>query len=251
MNIKWNADEYTEKFDFVHKYGEDVLGLIDAEKGSFAVDLGCGNGALSAKLRDMGYNVLGIDASRDMIGIAQKSYPNIEFITGNALSFALPQKADVIFSNAVFHWIDGDKQDALIHNIAEQLRHGGKLICEFGGKGCAEAVHSSLEISFAKWGLKYPRVFYFPSIGEYAPILERHGLIVEYATLFDRPTEQKTETGLVDWIDMFVKKPFENMDLDIKTAIINDTVSELKDSLYINGRWFIDYVRIRLKAYKI
>lgn len=251
MNIKWNTQEYEDKFDFVHKYGEGVTELIDAKQNSFVVDLGCGNGALSKVLLEKGYRVLGIDASEDMIETAKKSYPNIRFKMADAMEFQLEEKADVIFSNAVFHWIDANKQEKLNSNISSQLKMGGKLVCEFGGKGCAESVHTTLEKNFAKRGMRYQRTFYFPTIGEYAPMLEKHGLQVEYAALFDRPTEQRTENGLADWINMFVKEPFKNVDEDMKREIIQETVNELRAKLYINGKWFVDYVRIRMKAKKV
>lgn len=38
MNIKWDSRGCTDKFDFVHKYGEDMLELIDAGKGSLVAD---------------------------------------------------------------------------------------------------------------------------------------------------------------------------------------------------------------------
>lgn len=47
MNIQWEAGKYTENFDFVHRYGESVLELVEAEAGGLVVDLGCGNGALT------------------------------------------------------------------------------------------------------------------------------------------------------------------------------------------------------------
>ena len=50
MNIQWEAGKYTENFDFVHRYGESVLELVEAEAGGLVVDLGCGNGALTQKL---------------------------------------------------------------------------------------------------------------------------------------------------------------------------------------------------------
>ena len=34
MNIKWEANEYENKFSFVHRYGENVIKMIDAPKGS-------------------------------------------------------------------------------------------------------------------------------------------------------------------------------------------------------------------------
>lgn len=251
MNIQWDAKGYTDNFSFVHKYGEDVLELIDAKAGSLAVDLGCGNGALTEKLAERNYRVLGVDASADMIGTAKSLHPELDFKVADALEFELSDKADVIFSNAVFHWIDSDKQEQMIEHISGQLKPGGQLVCEFGGKGCAEAIHSTLEKNFAKRGLIYPRTFYFPSIGEYSPILEKFGLRVEYAVLFDRPTEQQTENGLEDWIRMFVKKPFENMDTETQDAIIHETVDMLRPVLYHNGKWFVDYVRIRIKARRV
>lgn len=250
MNIKWESEKYTDNFDFVYKYGEGVLELIDTPKGSFAVDLGCGNGALSERLIEKGYEVLGIDASADMIEAARRLHPDISFECADILEFNLSQKADVIFSNAVLHWIDADKQEAAIRNISSQLKPNGQFVCEFGGKGCAEAVHSALERNFKKHGFVYPRVFYFPTIGEYAPILEKYGLKVEYAVLFDRPTEQKTENGLENWIRMFVKKPFENMDKVMQDDIINETVNELRGTLCKDNKWIVDYVRIRIKARK-
>lgn len=215
-----------------------------------AVDLGCGTGALTEKLAAMGFDVIGIDDSADMLSVAEDAHPKLRFQKGNALDFRLESPADVIFSNAVFHWIDAADQQTLAANLYRNLKPGGQLVCEFGGKGCAEAVHGTLEKCFAARGLTYPRVFYFPTIGEYAPILEKAGFRVEAAYLFDRPTPQRGEDGLRRWIDMFIKKPFENIDPDTKSRIIADAESALQPVLLRDGTWFIDYVRIRIKAVK-
>lgn len=251
MNIKWNAGNYKNQFSFVSQYGEDVISLITAKEKSFVIDLGCGNGALTQKLTEKGYKVIGIDASEDMISLAKSEYPNLNFRPEDALSFKLPQKADVIFSNAVFHWIDKDNQEKLIENISHNLNYGGELVCEFGGYGCGEMVHSTLEKCFNKRNLEYHHPFYFPTIGEYAPILEKYGLQTEYATLFERPTVQKSDDGLREWINMFVKKPFEGIDDNVKSDILDETNDILKNSLFIDGKWYIDYVRIRIRARKI
>lgn len=250
MNITWNAEEYRDNFSFVPQYGEDVLNLIDAAPGASAVDLGCGNGGLTGKLAERGYRVIGVDASADMLKLAQERYPNVKFMQADACAFSLPEKADVIFSNAVLHWIDAGRQDTLLQNIADQLVPGGQLVCEFGGKGCAEHVHAALEKIFAAHGLTYRRTFYFPTVGEYAPMLERHGLQVRYAVLFDRPTPQQTENGLADWIRMFDKAPFEGVEESLRESIIREAEEVLRPVLYRDGRWYIDYVRIRIKAVK-
>lgn len=252
MNITWNASGYQENFSFVPQYGESVMELIDAPRGSLVVDLGCGNGALTEKLAARGYRVLGVDASEDMLALAHRNHPELAFMHGDAVTFTLREKADVVFSNAVFHWIDADKQTALARSVAAQLAPGGQLVCEFGGYGCAERVHSALERAFERRGLIYPRVFYFPTVGEYAPILEGAGLRVTSAWLFDRPTPQKGADGLRDWISMFVKAPFEGMDDALREAIIAEAVEAARPQLQqADGTWIVDYVRIRIKAVKV
>lgn len=247
-NIKWDSKSYTSNFSFVYEYGQEVMDLLDSKPGMTVVDLGCGNGHLTKLLSDKGMEVIGIDASEEMLVLARKSYPQIRFICADATSFTVGKKVDAIFSNAVFHWIDN--QDDLIRNIVEQLKEGGQLVCEFGGYGNTELIHATLEKEFHKRGLQYSRNFYFPTIGEYTSRLEAHGLQVKYATLFDRPTKQVGEDGLANWIRMFNMLPFQGLEKVVQEHIIQCAVDELKPMLYKEGNWYADYVRIRIKAVK-
>ncbi|MDO4181014.1 MAG: methyltransferase domain-containing protein [Bacteroidales bacterium] len=251
MNIDWNAQEYLQDFSFVPRYGEDVLNLLDVHTGDRVIDLGCGNGMLTKRLSEMGLNVTGIDASEEMLGIARSSYPELTFIKSDALDFTVDEPVDAVFSNAVFHWIDRDKQPLLLRQINRALKPGGELVCEFGGKGCASKVHEALRQSFRKRGLEYAFSFYFPTIGEYATLLEQAGFKVVYAWLFDRPTACKNgECGLRDWIRMFDKQPFRMMDANTENEILSEAEQALSNDLFNQGSWHIDYVRIRLKAIK-
>lgn len=101
------------------------------------LDLGCGNGALSVKLLEKGYKVIGMDASEAMLEIAKAQYPHMTFLQGDACSFHLKEPLDAIFSNAVFHWIDASMHPHMLCHLAGQLKTGGELVCEFGGNGCA------------------------------------------------------------------------------------------------------------------
>ena len=102
MNIKWDAKGYTNNLDFGHIYGEALLDMVTVPEGSCVIDLGCGNGALSVKLAERGYRVIGVDASEDMLRTASGLHPELKTIKGEAESFTLEEKADAIFSNAVF-----------------------------------------------------------------------------------------------------------------------------------------------------
>ena len=167
------------------------------------------------------------------------------------MDFTLDEPVDAVFSNAVLHWIDADKQQAMLDHIASQIKSGGLLVCEFGGKGCAETVHAALEKRFAAHGLHYLRTFYFPTVGEYAPLLEKAGFRVEFATLFDRPTKQNGPDGLADWIRMFDTAPFSGVDPALAAQIIDETVEDLRPVLLHDGVWYVDYVRIRFKVRKL
>jgi len=61
LNIQWDAEKYTDSFSFVHQYGSALLDLIEGEHLS-VLDLGCGNGALTAELAARGHDAEGIDA---------------------------------------------------------------------------------------------------------------------------------------------------------------------------------------------
>ena len=87
-------------------------------------------------------------------------------------------------------------------------------------------------------------------IGEYAPRVEAAGMTVTFAVLFDRWTEVKGEDGAADWIRMFVKLPFAGMDAQEKEEIIASAVDNVREKLYVGGKWHVDYVRIRIKAVK-
>lgn len=82
-------------------------------------------------------------------------------------------------------------------------------------------------------------------------MVEAHGLRVEYATWFKRPTEQMNgEQGLSDWIGMFVREAFKIVDAPTAQAIIKEAEEECRPKLYRDGKWYVDYTRIRMKAVK-
>ena len=252
MNIQWDANKYTEDFSFVHQYGNSVMELIDADKGSRVLDLGCGNGALTKALQDKGFRVTGLDASEELLGIAKGKYPAIEFLRGDAAGFTLSEPVDVVFSNAVFHWIDRDRQMDMLQCVHNALKKRGQFVFEFGGHGNNQKIHSALTKAFSDYGYCYEMPFYFPTVGEYAVLLEKAGFEVRFAALFDRLTGLKGESGLKDWIHMFVKTPFSIVKTEREKAeIVEQAVEALRNDLFLNGKWYADYVRIRMKAVRL
>lgn len=249
MNIQWDAEKYTHDFSFVHQYGSSLLDLIEGENLS-VLDLGCGSGALTRELAGRGHDAEGADASGELLQIARAQYPELRFRQADAVSFRTERQFDVVFSNAVFHWIDRERQADMIARVFDALKPGGQFIFEFGGHGNNALIHGALARAFKARSLTYQMPFYFPTIGEYASLLEQGGFIVRTALLLDRPTKLKGGDGLYDWIRMFVKTPFEGIGPDSGEEIIRSAAADLKGVLYHDGSWYADYVRLRCKAVK-
>ncbi len=245
---KWEAKEYLNNFNFVTNYGSGVIELLNLTPNMKGLDLGCGNGDLTLELSEKDINIIGIDQSFDMIELAKKRHPNLEFYNIDALKMPYQNEFDFVFSNAVFHWIK--EQELLAKNISTSLKQGGQLVCEFGGYGCASKVHEALKKAFNKRNIEYVFPFYFPNISTHTKILEDNGLTVTHAFLFDRFTKLNEGNTVIDWIKMFVTEAFINIEENIKNEIYSEVLSTLKPTLLKEDGWYIDYVRIRIKAIK-
>ena len=252
MNITWNAEQYDSNFSFVGRYGEAVVELLDIPQGSRVLDLGCGTGSLTRELQAKGWQVTGMDASPEQLEIARRTSPEIPFFQGDATDFSLAEPVDAVFSNAVLHWIDENRQPDLLRCVHDALKPGGQFVFECGGYGCTRRIHEALAHVFSQHGLPYQMPFYFPTIGEYAPLLEKAGLRVQYAILFDRPTRLKGEHGLEEWIEMFVGIPFRVVsDPDLAAQLRREAAELLREELWKDGAWYADYVRLRMKAVRL
>jgi trans-aconitate methyltransferase len=248
MNIKWNAGKYASSFSFVPKFGSDLVKMIEVKRHMRVLDLGCGNGSLTGELERAGMHAIGLDASPEMLELARENHKDLEFIQADASDFTLQEPVSAVISNAVFHWIDADKQDAMMDCVYRCLEEDGQFVFEMGGFGNNAVIHAALKEQFEKRGLTYTMPFYFPKIGEYSAKLESHGFTVTEAYLFPRPTELEGEDGFEEWVEMFDQTPFAGMDEDKKTAIIHDAEDIVKPELLRDGKWYADYVRLRMKA---
>jgi len=252
MKFDWNPDLYDNKHDFVFKFGEEIIKLLNPQKNEIILDIGCGTGDLTKKISELSGNVIGIDNSKEMIQSAQKKYPEISFIHTDAKDYQFNEKFDAIFSNAVLHWIP--RADIMIRNANRHLKIGGRYVVEFGGKGCNYSIINTLKEQLDKDKLDYPSVesmLYYPSISQYSDLLENNGFEVNFAVLFDRPTELKGGiNGLNDFIEMFLYWFFKYVSDSDKSAIIKRTIDILKPQIFNGTSWIADYRRIRIVAYK-
>ena len=103
--MQLNSALYDQKHDFVAKCGEGLLAFLPENPAQDILDLGCGTGTLTARLAARGGRVIGVDSARPMVERARAQYPELTFEVCDALALPLEGEFDVVFSNAVFHWI--------------------------------------------------------------------------------------------------------------------------------------------------
>lgn len=247
----WDADLYDKKHSFVAKYGEDVLGWLAPQRDEHILDIGCGTGTLTEKISESGAIVTGIDASPEMIAKAKQAYPGIEFFVKDATDFSFDKKFDAAFSNATFHWIKGQQQ--LLQSIYNNLKPGGRLVYEMGAKHNIESIHNAVKKVLIEEGFEQNaniKINYFSSAGEQATMLENIGFTIASIIQFDRPTELVGEDGMKNWIIQFGQAFFKNIFQKKVGNIIDKAVAILKQTNYENGKWYADYIRLRVKAIK-
>jgi len=249
---RWNSAFYDGKLDYVSELGRGLVDLLDPRSGETILDLGCGTGDLAHEIATRGAGVIGIDLSAEMIAAARRKYPGIDFRIGDAEDFTLERPADTVFSNAALHWMR--RPERVIRCVRDALKPGGRFVAEFGGKHNVETpVGAIIRVLKRDFGIdaagRHP--WYFPSVGEYAALLEAHGFRVAFAAHFERPTRMKDgEAGLGTWIRGFADFFFEGLSEKEKETAIATVESETRDALFRDGAWHIDYWRLRVVAVK-
>lgn len=247
---RWDPALYDSKHSFVWKYGLELIELLAPQRGERILDLGCGTGHLTNQIALSGAQIIGLDISQAMIEQARQNYPELEFVQADAVAFSFSEPFDAVFSNAALHWMT--RQEAVVECIARALQPGGRFVAEFGAKGNIAAIHNALRDALR--ALDRPQdkewnPWYYPSVGEYASLLERHGLSVRYATLFDRPTPlEEGERGLRLWLEMFTGDLLDTLSPDQREEVIRSVEEQLRPAQFRDGTWYADYTRTRVVA---
>lgn len=123
----WNDAQYLKFGDERTRAARELLARVPLERAARVVDLGCGPGNSTALLRERwpDAGLSGVDNSPEMLQRARRDFPSIEWILGDAGSFRAPEPVDLLFANAVFHWLPDHA--TLFPSLLEQLRQGGAL----------------------------------------------------------------------------------------------------------------------------
>ena len=243
----WSAKGYAKHARFVAELGLPVVELLAPSLGEKVLDLGCGDGALTEKIQALGPEVIGVDASPDLIDAAKARGLNAQLGDGHNLLF--DASFDAVFSNAALHWMK--KPDQVIEGVARALKPQGRFVGEMGGFTNVAAICTALRIVLIEDGVDGLSIqpWYFPSPIEYRKRLETQGFNVETIELIPRPTP--LPTGMAGWLDTFSEPFFKHLPEDRRSSARMRAVELLQPALCDGeGNWIADYVRLRFRAIK-
>lgn len=251
----WSATDYAQNAAFVPELGEKVLQLLAPQPGEFILDVGCGDGSLTARISEAGAMVIGLDSSDEMVEAARAR--GIDAFVADAEALDLPGQAerfgqfDAVFSNAALHWMLDP--DAVATGIYDSLKEGGRFVGEMGGASNLAAIRGALRAELESRGYKMPEhdLHWYPDPEEFTRLYGVAGFVDIKAELIERPTP--LPMGIQGWVKTFRTGL---MDVAMVPAWERGPLAEaveqrLADELLgPNGLFHADYVRLRFSMRK-
>ena len=249
----WNAKDYAKHSKGQEVWAKELIAKLDLQGDENILDLGCGDGKVTAFLAGMtSGEVVGIDKSETMIDFAKNSHNNIEFKVMDAKRLSFENRFDVVFSNAVLHWIDD--HETVLKGIKKSLCSNGKILLQFGGEGTAKEILEVMEEFILDRYIDYFRDFKFPynfpHSSEYKELLQSIGFKNIEAKLIPKDMIHDDIEAFKGWIRTtwfpYTNRLPENMRESFIDAFIEKYL--LLRPLDSEGRIHVDMVRLEVRA---
>lgn len=233
---QWDAADYAKVGGFVPALGQAALDLLDPQPGEEILDVGCGDGTLTLRIREAGAHVVGIDNSESMIAAAKAKGLDARLMDASEMKFS--EAFDAAFSNATLHWILA--KDRAARAIWFALKPGGRFAGEMGGEGNLARLREALDDVLVLRGYGPPSYAanWYPSVEEFVEVYESAGFRDIDARLIERPTP--LEHGVAPWVLTFRAGWMDRAGVphDERQSIADEVADRV-------GTTTADYVRLR------
>ena len=233
---QWDAADYARVGGFVPELGQAALDLLDPQPGEHILDVGCGDGSLTLKIKEAGADVVGIDNSLSMVAAAKAKGLDARLMDAAQLKFS--EAFEAAFSNATLHWVL-DKERAA-RAIWFALKPGGRFAGEMGGAANLARLRETLDDVLVERGFGPPTYAsnWYPTPEEFTAVYEQAGFKDIEARLVDRPTQ--LEHGVAAWVTTFRAGWLD------RAGVPHEGRQDIADAVAARVRSNIaDYVRLR------
>lgn len=244
---QWEALQDERDIRLTDHPARAVFELLAPKPGELLLDIGCGDGYLTAQLQQCAGQVVGFDNDPSLVSAARAR--GLEVRHGNAEQLYFYQEFDAVVSYDALHWMQRSDQVAI--GIYEALKPGGRFVGEFAGAGHQRILRRALRDSLARRSLDFEVAdqLYLPTAGAYQRVLENAGFHVSAIHWFECPVTLDCSIG--QWLQMFGGRYLALLPAESQDAFLNEVTEELAaDFLDSNGQWTLDCTRLRFKAEK-
>lgn len=162
---------FAEAYDALYE-GKDYAAEVTLLEGCFerfgarpvrrVLDVGCGTGRHADELSRRGYEVVGVDRSASMLGIARRRAPNVRFVEADMADLELGERFDAaaILFAALSYQTTADGILSALRAARRHLEMGGVLIADvwFGTPADGGSIRRTHRIgrsetaTFERWG---------------------------------------------------------------------------------------------------
>jgi trans-aconitate 2-methyltransferase len=244
--VDWDAETYDRVSDPQVSWGAEVLGRLPLHGDETVLDAGCGSGRLTSLLAERipEGRLLACDASPSMVEKAREALgARAEVFAADLTELRLDEPVDLVFSNAVFHWIRD--HDLLFARLHDALRPGGRLVAQCGGAGnvasLAAAIQyvSSRDEFFEHLG-EWERPWNFRGTADMTSALRRAGFDEIRCWLESKPVRPQEP---LDFVRVSALGPhLEQLPEELRDRFVEEVVAHLQEPVTL------DYVRLNIEA---
>lgn len=182
---EWNASGYDAISALQKAMAEEVLALVKLRGTENVLDVGCGNGKITAEIasRLPHGSIVGVDASATMIAFASSHsdpalHPNLRFEVADARRLRFHSEFDLVISFNALHWIP--QQEEPLRGIHAAMKSEATAQLRLVPRGPRKSLEDVLEEtrSSPRW-IRYFGNFHDPYLHltpeEYARLAEQTG----------------------------------------------------------------------------
>ena len=205
---QWNGADYAQNSSVQLSHAERLLQAMSLQGDERILDIGCGDGKITALLSKMIPQgaVIGIDPSISMITKAREILKkrelfNLSFCEGSAEDFSLDEQFDHIMAIHVMHWIKD--QEVALKNMYDHLKPTGHVHLILAPSKEELPFHKALQKTCNMWSEDFER-FINPQqvydIETYRKLMVAAGFHIEVIHYVYHESIHETKEKLRDWV---------------------------------------------------
>ena len=259
MQYDFDGERYKQASSQQKAWGRGLISELELRGDERILDLGCGNGTLTAELAELapGCSVLGIDSSESMIETARRDHAgaNLRFELCDINTIDFEFEFNMVFSNAALHWVKNHRR--LLVNVYRSLKDRGTVRFQFAGDGnCSNLIavlqEAIAEKDYAGYFEEFEWPWYMPAVKQYRELLDEVAFAEKQVWSQNGDKYFESVEEMVRWIDQPSLVPFlrhvnETDRQRFRDAVVKRMIERTRRS---DGTCFEMFRRINVRARK-